>query len=240
MEAFQIEGPFSKQVLATSTHEWLRPLASFVRPVRTVAWPEVEAVLPDGGFPVGVVELSSKGGLAAATKMAARAIAAALSASQKAHAAWVDPEETLFGPGLVQQGVDLTRLLVVRPPRREMGHVAIKIAASQAFDVIVLDMDPLAGSSSVFSERAAAGQLKKTRRPMPSEILVRKLALLAGEAGSTVLLLTDALRSRPLPLPVALRLELARTPSMLGIRVAKDRQARIGLAKTWLPMQFGE
>jgi hypothetical protein len=63
-------------------------------------------------------------------------------------------------------------------------------------------------------------------------VLVRKLALLAGEGGATVLLLTNASLPRAVPWPVALRLEIARAPESLSLRVAKDRRGRVGLART--------
>jgi hypothetical protein len=47
-----------------------------------------------------------------------------------------------------------------------------------------------------------------------------------------VLLLTDGAERRPLPLPVAQRLELSRPkPNQLLLRVAKDRRGRISPAK---------
>jgi hypothetical protein len=48
-----------------------------------------------------------------------------------------------------------------------------------------------------------------------------------------VLLLTDSLRQRTTPWPVALRLELERrSRGELVVRVAKDKRGRVGLAKT--------
>ena len=49
---------------------------------------------------------------------------------------------------------------------------------------------------------------------------------------TTVLLLTDALAPRALPLPVALRLEVERpAPDRLRLTVAKDRRGRVAPAK---------
>ena len=46
---------------------------------------------------------------------------------------------------------------------------------------------------------------------------------------STLLLLTDASAARPLPLPVAQRIELSRPDAVhLKVQVVKDRQGRIG------------
>ena len=52
---------------------------------------------------------------------------------------------------------------------------------------------------------------------------MRKLALGAESAGTTVVLLTDSSRPRATQWPVALRLELSRPePASLAVRVGKD------------------
>ena len=191
-------------------------------------WPELDAALPDGGLPRGVVELAAPRALGGGASIALAAVRAAHARSPRGWCAWVDPESTLYAPGLAGAGVDLARLLVVRPPRAELARVAVKVAASRAFDVIAIDMDPIPGA--VEAEPARAPRPKK--RAWPSEVLVRKLALLAAEGGATVLLLTDATIPRAVPWPVALRLELSRTPESIALRVAKDRRGRGGLAKT--------
>ena len=106
----------------------------------------------------------------------------------------------------------------------------MKVAASGAFDVIVVDMDPL---PFVKREASAEKTAAKRRRRVPPEILVRKLALAAESGGATLLLLTDSTAPRAVPWPVALRLELERpNPHDLVMRVAKDCHGRIGLKKT--------
>jgi hypothetical protein len=64
------------------------------------------------------------------------------------------------------------------------------------------------------------------------DVLVRKLALLAAEGGATILLLTDSSAPRAVPWPVALRLEIARRPESIALRVTKDRKGRVGVVKT--------
>ena len=110
-------------------------------------WPELDAALPDGGLPRGVVELAAPRALGGGTSIALAAVRAAHAKNTKAWCAWVDPEATLYAPGLVSAGVDLARLLVVRPPRGELARVAVKVAASRAFDVIVVDVDPVPGAA---------------------------------------------------------------------------------------------
>jgi hypothetical protein len=191
-------------------------------------WPELDAALPDGGLPRGVVELAAPRALGGGASIALAAVRAAHVRNAKAWCAWIDPEGTLYAPGLVAAGVDLPRLLVVRPPRAELARVAVKIAASRAFDVIAIDMDPFPGAVAPDTSRAS----RSHKRAWPSEVLVRKLALLAAEGGATVLLLTDATLPRAVPWPVALRLEITRKPESIALRVAKDRRGRGGLAKT--------
>jgi recombination protein RecA len=146
------------------------------------------------------------------------AMRAAQQRSQDSWCAWIDPKGTLYAPGVVMAGVDLERLFIVRPPEKEVGRVAVKVAHSQAFAVIAVDLH------------------SQPRDDRSRERLVRKLSLLAMEGGSTVLLLTDQRAARSLPLPVALRLEMRRTPDGIAVRIGKDRYGRGGLAKT-VPLQ---
>jgi recombination protein RecA len=192
-----------------------------------LGWPELDAALPEGGLPRGVVELTAPHALGGATSIALAAIRAAHARSPKAWCAWVDPEATLYAPGVAEAGVDLARLLVVRPARAELARVAVKVAASRAFDVVAVDVDPVYGAAS----RAPVERSRPKKRAWPPDVLVRKLALLAAEGGATVLLLTDAGLPRTVPWPVALRLEVARAPESISLRVAKDRRGRSGVAK---------
>jgi hypothetical protein len=123
--------------------------------------------------------------------------------------------------------VDLARLLVVRVPRAELPRVAVKVVASGAFEVVVVDVDAVGGAG------APAGiPSRQGKRGWPPEVLVRKLALAAEPCGATVLLSTDATRPHAVPWPVALRLELARPDARtLSVRIAKDKRGRIGPAR---------
>jgi hypothetical protein len=105
--------------------------------------------------------------------------------------------------------------------RADLARFAIKVAQARAFDVIVIDMDPLPGFS-----------FAKKKKAWPPEVLVRKLALASEQSGAAVLLLTDSRRAREAQWPVALRLEVARPrPSELALAVAKDRRGRVGQTK---------
>jgi len=185
-------------------------------------WPELDAALPDHGFPKGVVELTAPHGLGGGTSIALAVVRAAHKRDVRAWCAWIDTEGTLYAPGVAKAGVDLDRLLVVRAPPEDAGRIAAKVANARGCEVIVVDLP----------RRAT-----KRGRALRPEVLVRKLALAAEESGSTILLLTDALASRDLPWPVALRLELGRAPEHLVVKVAKDRRGRVGQGKVIVPMK---
>ncbi|HEY1695893.1 MAG TPA: recombinase A [Polyangiaceae bacterium] len=192
-----------------------RPLA--------LGWPGLDSVLPDEGLPRGVVELVAPRALGGATSVALAAVRAGQARARAAWCAWVDPEGTLHAPGVAAAGVDLGRLLVVRSPRAELARTALKLAASGAFEVIVIDADAVDVASAGGVQRGVAR----------GEVLARKLALAAEPAGSTVVLLTDSTVRRAAPWPVALRLELRRPDARtMSVRVAKDRRGRVGPACT--------
>ena len=173
--------------------------------------PSVDAILPDGGLPRGaVVELASPRGLGNATTFAlaacvsAQALARQRSGNASTSGAWcafVDPWSTLHAPGVLSAGVDLSRLLVVRPEVDSVARVAVRLAASKVFSVVVVDTARMPGVES--SQRDV--QLDRL------VTVVRRLALSVERADTTVLLLTDANARRSMPLPVALRIEVDRT-----------------------------
>jgi recA bacterial DNA recombination protein len=218
-------------------------IASFLRePAPLVLGSALDDALPDGGLPRGVIELASPRALGGATSVAISAVRAAQKRDLRAWCAWIDPEGSLYAPGLARAGIDLARLLVVRPPRAELGRIAVKVASARALDVLVVDMDACGGPTSFGASRAAPlrsrwslpaeGSSRPSRRPIEPEVIVRKLALLAEEGGARVLLLTDADQPRRAQWPVAMRLELTRGPESLTVRVAKDKRGRVGVKKT--------
>ena len=110
--------------------------------------------------------------------------------------------------------------------------MAVKLVQSRAFEVVVIDCSaPL-----LVQPPKVAGSPPRKRRPsLRPEVFVRKLAMLAEEGGSTVVLLTDTSEPRPMPWPVALRLELTRSPGSLLVKVAKDRACRLASARVAWP-----
>jgi recombination protein RecA len=216
-------------------------------------------MLPDRGLPCGVVELSAPRALGGSTSVALAAVRAAQTrGGASAWCAWLDPEGTLHAPGVVAAGVQLARMLVVRSPRAQLARIAVKVVASGAFEVVVVDFHAVPGagtdrisSATEHGRHSKTGAAKRGNvrgfaaawsapdgRPIRSsgiapEVWVRKLALAAEPSGMTVLLLTDASKPRAVPWPVALRIELSRPgPRDLVMRIAKDKRGRIGLAKT--------
>jgi hypothetical protein len=205
--------------------------------VLALPWPELDAVLPDGGLPRGVVEFAAPRALGGSTSVALAAVRAGQSRGAQAWCAWLDPEATLHAPGVVAAGVDLARMLVVHVPRMELARVAVKVVASGAFEVVVIDFDAVPGAKRTAGEprgeKTATRTGKAARRGWAPEVVMRKLALAAEPSGATVIVLTNASEPRAVPWPVALRVELSRpNPRDLVVRVAKDRRGRIGVAKT--------
>jgi hypothetical protein len=198
-------------------------------------WAELDAALPDHGFPKGVVELASPHALGGGTSVALAVVRAAHQQDPRAWCAWVDSEGTLYGPGAALAGVDLNRLLVVRPPRLEAGRVAVKVANAHACEVVVVDATWFGSTEAPKASACRFG--RGGRKGVSPEILVRKLSLAAEQGGSTVLLLTDSLAPRAIPWPVALRLELGRAPGHLVVQVGKDRRGRMRGDKAIVPMK---
>ncbi|MBN2197438.1 MAG: recombinase A [Polyangiaceae bacterium] len=193
----------------------------------------LDVLLPDGGVPRGAVtELSLVGGAAFGTSLVLAACRSAqeqsrLRGGELAWCAFVDPTSSLHAPAVTAAGVRLERLLVVRPPLEALSRVAVRLAESQVFAVVVIDLVGVPGATvmpplkpSVAFGRAMA--LGKWAR------VVRRLALATASTDTCVLLLTAEEAPRPVPLPVALRVELRRLGRYeLGLRVAKDRRGRL-------------
>jgi recombination protein RecA len=195
--------------------------------VRVVAsgFGELDALLPDGGFPrSAVTELSATHGLGASTRIALASIASAqaearLRGGESAWCAFLDPTSSLYGPGAKHMGIDLAKMLVVRPkPGAELGRVVSRVIASRVFSVVVVDTGGVPGASTSTSLASWAG-------------ITRRLALAAEEGDTSVLLLTHRESARPLPLPVAMRVELMEPArGRLSMRIGKERR---GLVSGW-------
>jgi len=189
----------------------------------------LDAALPDQGLlRGGVVELAVAEHGSLGTSIALQACRA-LQEEAKARgastpwSAFVDPSGTLYAPGVAEAGLDLDRLVVLRPPLEALSRVVLKVTESPAFALVVIDALGVPGAQP----GVALGTWAR---------VVRRLSMAVEGTERCVLLLTDAGERRPLPLPVAQRLELSRPkPNQLLLRVAKDRRGRVGAAKpiTW-------
>ena len=97
----------------------------------------------------------------------------------------------------------------------DLARKATRVVSSRVFAAVVIDTAGVLGARVETSLAAWA-------------TAVRRLALAAEGTDTVVLLLTDRDAARPLPLPVALRLELAQTgPEKLSVRVAKERRGHL-------------
>lgn len=220
---------------------------------RRLGWPELERILPDRGLPRGVVEIASPvalvGGQAralrgGATSIALSAIRTAQASSPGVWCAWITPAQgpSLYAPAIAQAGVDLDRLLVVRPETSALARTAVKVGASGAFAIVVIDAQ--SGLDGRISNRALLGMPQeiplprpargagsaggaRTKRPVDGSLVVRKLALASEEHGTTFVLLASTLAERAMPWPVALRLEVERRTESIAVRVTKDRRGRV-------------
>ena len=136
----------------------------------------VDALLPAGGFPLGqAVELCGEAA-SGRTSLALRAVAAAH--REERLCAWVDGPRELYPPAAVALGVDLERLLIVRPKAPEQRvWAAVQLARSGAFACVVLDLTRGVGASGRMSRVALAE--------------ARKLADAAERGGGLLLLLTS-------------------------------------------------
>jgi hypothetical protein len=209
------------------------------RSVLHLDWPELERALPDGGLPRGVVEIASRA-YGGATSVAIAAIRAIHAADVHAWCAWIaaDTHEPstvttppVHAPALVQAGVDLARLLVVRPPRLALARTVVKVAASGAFGLVVVDAPHRHDLAMLRDARTKNGKGNGGAaggRDGASALVVRKLALAAEECGTSTLLLTSALVPRSVPWPVAMRIEVERRPEAMSVRITRDRRGSVG------------
>jgi hypothetical protein len=195
------------------------------RPALQVS-PPLSSVLPEGGFPRGsVVELASPGNLGHGLSVALSACSASQEASvrcggEMAWCAFLDPDQTLFGPAVQASGVCLERLLVVRPPRHLLAKVAVRVALSRIFSVIVVDVAAVPGATSSKQHRFEAMDAWSK--------VTRRLALAVEKTPTTLFLLTRAEARRTSALPVAMRVELENGGGeSLFVRVAKDKLGRV-------------
>jgi protein ImuA len=183
------------------------------RPARRSGWlgcgrPEVDGALPDGGFPRGALsELA--GGPASGKTAVALSLLAALGPEELA--AWVDMRGDLYPPAAAAMGVDLSRLLVVRPSSGQPGDRAPQ---QQPGDAPHAGREPGLAALWVAEALLASGAFAAVVVDVPGTRLVRgadaaarRLQAAAERGGALGLWLAST--AAGLRLPAAVRLELS-------------------------------
>lgn len=218
--------PASRQLLE-ELRERIRHIER--RPPRRAAFEasgieEVDGLLPGGGFPRGA--LSELQGEPGSGKTALCLSTMARSMRAGGLAAFVDGRGELYPPAAVALGVDLTRLLLVRPPSGGGGlgvatalWSAEVLLGSGAFEVVALDL-PL-----LWAPRPEAQPAR-----VPPEVMVRRLAAAAEKGGAVGLWLSapGAGQGRGLRIPAAVRLEVWRGAEGPRVRRIFARSAEVG------------
>jgi protein ImuA len=161
--------------------------------------PAVDALLR-GGFPCGAL-CELRGGPASGKSAVALSLMAGLAGG--ALAAWIDGRGELYPPAAAARGVDLERLLIVRPPNGEEGirlglWAAEALLGSGAFAAVAMDV-PL--------QRPVRG----------ADVALRRLVAAAEQGGTAGLWLSAP--GAPLRPPAVIRLDLR----MDGTRIAAAR-----------------
>lgn len=182
------------------------------RPPRRAAFeatglPEVDALLPGGGFPRGALSEIAGGPGSGKTALCLAAMARAMRG--EGLGAFVDGRGELYPPAAAALGVDLGRLLVVRSGEALAGLWAAEaLLGSGAFEVVAMDLPPLAA-----------------RRPGGASpgALARRLLAAAEKGGAVGLWLAPEIR-----MPAAVRLEVARGPAGPVVRRSFARGSAAG------------
>jgi recombination protein RecA len=184
---------------------------SYVATLRTGV-EEVDALLPSGGFPLGQA-LELCGEVASGrTSLALRAVASAH--RERRLCAWVDGPKELYPPAAAAMGVDLSRLLIVRPKQQaQLAWTAVQLARSGAFACVVLDLTQGLGST---------GKSSGLRLSLAEG---KKLADAAFRGGTLLLLLSAP--NAPADGVTRMRTE-ALGPEGLSVEVLRSRQGGLG------------
>jgi protein ImuA len=158
----------------------------------------VDAALPGGGFRQGAITELAGGPASGKTAVAVALIA---SLGPDALAAWVDGRGELYPPAAAARGVELARLLVVRPAARGAtagaGRTPPEVAAA------LWAAEALLGSGAF---AAVAIDVAVPRALDGADAVARRLQAAAERGGAVGLWLAPG---RGLRVPAAARLELA-------------------------------
>jgi RecA/RadA recombinase len=171
--------------------------------------PAVDAALSLGGFPRGALSELAGSRASGKTVVALRAIASALGEGR--FAAFVDGRGELYPPAAQALGIDLDRLLIVRPGRsggqgvreavRRALWAAEALLASGAFAVVAIDV--------ALERRALA--------PATHQAMLHRLMLAAERGGAVGLWLAPQDGAR---IQAAVRLEVSGGADFVRVRPA--------------------
>jgi protein ImuA len=166
----------------------------------------IDAVLPDGGFRRGALtELA--GGPASGKTAVALALLASL--GPEALTAWVDGRGELYPPAAAARGVDLSRLLLVRPSTAAQAAGRAPDVRAQLWAVEALL------ASGAFA--AVAIDVAVPRTLAGGDAVARRIQAAAERGGAVGLWLAPG---RGLRVPAAVRLELAADGGVIVARRA--------------------
>jgi protein ImuA len=214
--------------MAASARDIIEELRDEIRrierrpPRRALAVPsgivEVDAALPGGGFPRGILCELAGGAASGKTAVALAALAAA--AGKDGLAAYLDARRELYPPAAAALGVDLERLLIVRPPAGASAPRAEALAALWAAEALL--------ASGAFAAVALDLALPRAhlRGAAALDAMLRRLRAAAERGGSVALSLAA---EGDVHIPGALRLELSRAGGVLRARRA------LGVAEVGAP-----
>jgi protein ImuA len=207
-----MSGPTERHLVVAQLREQIRRIER--RPARRegsvpCGRPEVDSVLPGGGFPSGALsELA--GGPASGKTAVALSLFAALGPDDLF--AWVDARGELYPPAAAALGVDLRRLLVVRPgagaefrPRAVEPDRAV-LAALWAAEALL--------GSGAFA--AVAIDVPAARLARGADQVARRLQAAAEKGGAVGLWLASP--GAGVRIPAAVRLELSAESGRLAAR----------------------
>jgi hypothetical protein len=204
----------------------------------------LDRALAEGGLPLGVSVLASPKAVGGASEIAARTLAR-LQGERPCLVAWVDPSRSLFAPGLERRGIDLARLLVLRPHGENRAMGALELVGSGAFAAVVVDLEDPWGSEEAREPVAPQGMEEPEARAAlrralaQEERFLRRLGEASKRSGCAVLVLTDSTRRRQAPLPASLRLTCS-MPSLHTLLVHVDHDRRgTPPARVTVPLTLG-
>ena len=173
--------------------------AAVARPSIPTGFPQLDCLLPGGGWPGdALTELIAEHQGIGEVSLFGPALAR-LSAEDERWIAFVAPPHFLYAPALANLGIDLARIVLVRPPRPQEALWA----AEQTL-------------------RSGAASAVLAWLPAPNERSLRKLSL-AAEAGSAMGVYFPAAQAMRHATPAALRLRLAARAGTSLVTITKRR-----------------